>query len=83
MHVEHVQSECVITVSDAYITSITYVQKHIADGSHVLVIKFSSVNLQGKPGTFELKYKQNSQNHDKRLQINHHWNKFNSHVVLT
>ena len=85
MHVEHGQYELVITISGAYIhvTSITYVQKHIEDGSHVLVITFSPVNLQGKPGTFELKYEQNSQNHNKRLPINHHWNKFNSHVVLT
>ena len=83
LHVEHGQYEWVITVSDAYITSIMYVQKHIEDGSHVLVMIFSSVNLQGKPGTFELKYKQHSQNHDKRLPINHHWNEFNSHVMLT
>ena len=56
-----------------------YVQKHIEDGLHDLVMIFSSVNLQGKSGTFELKYKQ----HDKRLPINHHWNEFNSHVMLT
>ena len=60
-----------------------YVQKNIEDGSHVLVHTFSSVNFEGKQGTFELKYKQHSQNQDKLLPINHHWNEFNSHVVLT
>ena len=82
LHVEHGQYELVITISDAYITSIMYVQKHIGYGSHVLLIIFCSVNLQGKPGSIELKYKQNSQNHDKRLPINHHWNEFNCHFVL-
>ena len=60
-----------------------YVQKPIEDGSHVLVMIFSSVNFEGKQGTFELKYKQPSQNHDNRLSLNHHWNKINSHGVLT
>ena len=83
MHVEHGQYEWVITVSDAYITGIMYVQKPIEDGSHVLVMIFSSVNFEGKQGTFELKYKQHSQNQDKLLPINHHWNEFNSHVMLT
>ena len=61
LHVEHVQYEWiiyVITVSlikatDAYITSIMYVHKHEKDGSHILVMIFSSVNFEGKPGTFE------------------------------
>ena len=83
MHVEHVQYEWVITISDAYITSIMYVQKNIEDGSHVLVRIFSSVSFEGKQGTFELKYKQHSQNQDKLLPINHHWNEFNSHVMVT
>ena len=56
---------------------------HKEDESHVLVRIFSSINFEGKQGTFELKYKQNSQNHDKPLPINHHWNEFNCHVVFT
>ena len=42
----------------------------IEDGSHILIIIFSSVNLQGKPGTFELKYKKHSQNHDQKNTAN-------------
>ena len=60
-----------------------YVQKHKNAESHFLVMIFSSVNFEGKPGTFELKYEKNSQNQDKMQPINYHWNEFNSHVVLT
>ena len=84
MHVEHVQYEWVITISDAYITSIMYVQKHKKDGSHFLVMIFSSVNLQGKPGTFELKYKQTTQPKSRQAAANKSsWNEFVSHVMLT
>ena len=43
---------------------------------------FSSVNFEGEPGSFELKYKQHSQNQDKLLPINHHWNEFNCHCCV-
>ena len=73
----------IISVSDAYITSIMYIQKHKKDESQFLFMISSSVNFEGEPGCFELKYKQHSQNQDKLLPINHHWNEFNSHVMLT
>ena len=69
-----------ITATDAYITSIMYVHKHEKDGSHILVMIFSPVNLQEKPGIFELKYKQTTQPKSRQAAANKSsWNEFNSH----